>query len=941
MELLKIESEEISVIISYESQKVETFKCKMNDKLENFVTRFASKINVEYSSLFVLYSGKILNDNDLKKTFFQVMNSHDKKEKSMNMLVYRKISNDTVISEQRENDIINIILIIDSKNILVLKGKKENSLKDIINKNAAKIGTDPNSLIFKYGAKEIDLNKKFNDIANDMDKKFSGMTLSVYTKTPIKVNFVNINEDNRVTIECYLDDIIKDACNEYCSTINKNLKSLSFKYGIYVIDINLTFNQLLSNINEFNITNVQIFNETAENYNMKVNKIQEIDIMVNNRESCLKRHKKLLIIISFIIICLIITLITILLIKSSKPEKEPDKIMDTIDISSIIDYSDTSKESDNPSDTTIDTTNKISHLIDSTKDSDNPSDTKKVCGPGYFIPKDDETLENCLKCSIEGCDKCYGTLDNNECISCGDFDSVYDDNNKIIKCNKICETGEEDKCLTCEGDTNNCGSCNIGYKLVKGKCRPDFFIKAVYETKQVGDNIDLYYYPYQKINRMIIDGKNVTPTRSYSFQEKGNHTVYYKFIKIASTTTSVDKFFYKIEKLISVTFSDFDEYIPDLSFKEMFQWCKNLTWVDLSQLSLNFNIGMERMFYECGNLAYVNFNSKKNIIVKDLTYMFYRCKSLISINLSNLDVSSITEFRNMFTSCISLRNINLKNFKFSSATSIYYLFSNCISLEKIVLPPINPSQIKNMEGLFYNCYSLTSINLTDFRTSRVTNMNYLFYNCSSLKFINLSDFNTEQVTSMNSMFEGCSSLTSINFGSFFNTEKTTSMKNFFTDCHSLESMNYPLYVHVSHELSYFFSNCHSLTSINLNNFDTTKVTHYDYMFLNCYSLKSINIANIPIKQNSYAIYMFSGCSSLTSMDFSNFTQTNFFYTGMFFNCPNLHYLDFTIFNSISDSLLFNSNISTNGTLVLYKKFNDYLVQRKVKFFPSNWTLILK
>ena len=57
MELLKIESEEISVIISYESQKVETFKCKMNDKLENFVTRFASKINVEYSSLFVLYSG--------------------------------------------------------------------------------------------------------------------------------------------------------------------------------------------------------------------------------------------------------------------------------------------------------------------------------------------------------------------------------------------------------------------------------------------------------------------------------------------------------------------------------------------------------------------------------------------------------------------------------------------------------------------------------------------------------------------------------------------------------------------------------------------------------------------------------------------------------------------------------------------------------------------
>ena len=194
MKLLNLETEEISLIISYESQKVETLKCKMNDKIENILTGFASKINVEYSSLFVLYSGKIIQGNDLKKTFFQVMNGHDKKEKSMNILVYRKILDDTVISEQRDLDIINIILIIDSKNIIVIKDRKENSLKNIIHKNATKIGSDPNSLTFKYGQNDIDLNKKFDDIANEMDKKFLGMTLSVYTRTPIKVNFININE---------------------------------------------------------------------------------------------------------------------------------------------------------------------------------------------------------------------------------------------------------------------------------------------------------------------------------------------------------------------------------------------------------------------------------------------------------------------------------------------------------------------------------------------------------------------------------------------------------------------------------------------------------------------------------------------------------------------------------------------------------------------------
>ena len=33
---------------------------------------------------------------------------------------------------------------------------------------------------------------------------------------------------------------------------------------------------------------------------------------------------------------------------------------------------------------------------------------------------------------------------------------------------EACDKGENEKCLTCEGD--HCGSCNIGYKLKEGKC---------------------------------------------------------------------------------------------------------------------------------------------------------------------------------------------------------------------------------------------------------------------------------------------------------------------------------------------------------------------------------------------------------------------------------------------------------------------------------------
>ena len=72
-----------------------------------------------------------------------------------------------------------------------------------------------------------------------------------------------------------------------------------------------------------------------------------------------------------------------------------------------------------------------------------------------------------------------------------------------------CEIGEEEKCLTCDKDKNICSSCNIGYTLVNG-----IFIKAVFNTIQVGDNVEFYYSSYPKLEKMIIDGKCVTPTRT-------------------------------------------------------------------------------------------------------------------------------------------------------------------------------------------------------------------------------------------------------------------------------------------------------------------------------------------------------------------------------------------------------------------------------------------
>ena len=405
--------EKISLNIIYESQKVETLECNINEKMEKILISFARKNNVEYSLLSIIYNGAHLQKDSLKKSFFEVMNAFDRKEKSMSILIYRTTSTTTNINNiKREpekintQNMINIILIIDSKNPLVLQGKREEKIIDIINKNSLKIGLGIDTLTFKYGVNEIDLNKKFDDLASERDKNLSGITLSVYTKIPIKVIFINKidnnnnnnDDDRKKIVESFLEDNIKDVCLEYCSLINKNIKDLSFKYKGIEIGINQTFIEMLNYVlNIINASNT-VINETTDNLELKPvpKNIKEIEITVNLKP-CLKRHKILLIVISSIVVISIAALIIILLIKHhSPPNPKPSDIIETTDIITttikLTDIMSTIKLTDIIS--TIKLTNKVSDKI------------TKICEPGYFIP-----LEDCQKCSIEGCKVCNVTYE--------------------------------------------------------------------------------------------------------------------------------------------------------------------------------------------------------------------------------------------------------------------------------------------------------------------------------------------------------------------------------------------------------------------------------------------------------------------------------------------------------------------------------------------------
>ena len=51
-------SEEITLVIIYESQKINTVKCNNNSIMEDILKSYALQMQIELSSIFFLYGGK-------------------------------------------------------------------------------------------------------------------------------------------------------------------------------------------------------------------------------------------------------------------------------------------------------------------------------------------------------------------------------------------------------------------------------------------------------------------------------------------------------------------------------------------------------------------------------------------------------------------------------------------------------------------------------------------------------------------------------------------------------------------------------------------------------------------------------------------------------------------------------------------------------------------
>ena len=222
----------------------------------------------------------------------------------------------------------------------------------------------------------------------------------------------------------------------------------------------------------------------------------------------------------------------------------------------------------------------------------------------------------------------------------------------------------------------------------------------------------------------------------------------------------------------------------------MFTGLSNLIEIDLTNFDFSKVTRMNSMFQNCLNLEYIKFNNniEKKLIVNDMSYMFDNCRSLKNLDLSNLDTFNLIKMSQTFSNCWSLTSLNFNGFNTSLVTTFMGMFNNCSSLISLDLSSFNTSQVSFLNSMFYFCTSLTSINLSSFNTSNVLTMDKMFFECNKLKSLDLSNFDTSKTSYFSNLFYNCSELISLDISNF-NTGNALLMEDMFFNCNNLQYIN--------------------------------------------------------------------------------------------------------------------------------------------------------
>ena len=202
----------------------------------------------------------------------------------------------------------------------------------------------------------------------------------------------------------------------------------------------------------------------------------------------------------------------------------------------------------------------------------------------------------------------------------------------------------------------------------------------------------------------------------------------------------------------------------------------------------NYTISGKPVSYRCSeSTSKVVFKDFDTSAVTNMSSMFNYCQNLTTLDVTNFNTAAVTDMSSMFNYCRSLTTLDLSNFNTAAVTNMSYMFNYCQNLTTLDVTNFNTAAVTNMSSMFNYCQNLTTLDVTNFNTAAVTDMSSMFNYCRSLTTLDLSNFNTAAVTNMSYMFNSCRSLSTLDLSNF-NTSAVTNMRSMFSYCNNLTTI---------------------------------------------------------------------------------------------------------------------------------------------------------
>ena len=303
----------------------------------------------------------------------------------------------------------------------------------------------------------------------------------------------------------------------------------------------------------------------------------------------------------------------------------------------------------------------------------------------------------------------------------------------------------------------------------------------------------------------------------------------------------------------------------------------------------------EHWFFYCSNLTTIEgieyFNTEN---VTNMRYMFDDCKSLKSLDLTNFNTENVTDMYSMFASCTSLESLDLTNFNTAKVTNMESMFQSCYALKTIYASDkFVTDQVTESTCMFSDC-----LNLKDYTSSKE---DHTYANCGPTGYFTygrgyaMFDGATGTLTFSYKGFkpEGAYELNEggntpewisknsyvkkVVFDASFANTRPTSCLSWFRGCENLTTIEGIEYLNTENveNMSFMFRDCYALESLDLSSFNTAKVTSMSRMFYICKALTTIYASDkFVTNQVTNGNDMFYGCEKLNGYDGS---KTNYKY----------------------------------------------------------------